>query len=801
MGKNYQTDDAGQVLITGVIEQIIFENTDTGFAVCLLGTDDELITVAGAMPGIEAGDQVRVTGKWVHNPKYGRQIQVVFYERVLPEDAKEILAFLSSRAIRGIGPKTAERIVALYGSETFDVIENHPEYLSEIPGISRAKAEEIHDDFIRKNALRSTLMFFKDFFGSALIGRIYETYGPRSVELTKEDPYRLCVDIEGIGFEKADVVGKALGIRDDDPRRLLAGLSYVLTVLAAQNGHVCLPEDKLLELSSQILHADREQVRSALLAGIKDRRFVRVMTRPERYMIYAESQYKDEKYIAEKLLFIKQRAVGTGLENIYHLIDLCERRNGITYSALQRKAIALALSKGVFVLTGGPGTGKTMAVKGLIYILSSMSLRVALCAPTGRAAKRLSEATQENAKTVHRLLEYQTREDPDQKAIGDSYIQRNREKTRFMRNEHNLLEEDVIILDEASMMDNALTASLLRAIKPGARLVLIGDADQLPSVGPGDVLRDIIASGCFETVELTEIFRQAGESRIVTNAHEINEGRMPVLTDKKNDFFFLKRIRDDDIVKTVTELCKTRLPQSYGEQIRGSIQVIAPSRKGIAGTENLNLVLQHALNPRAGDTETKETYTIRERTFFVGDRVMQIRNNYELSWHVDDPVIPVSFPKPKREQDRTGKKGKRKDFEDIFARDDTDPRDGEGVFNGDIGEIVSIDPKNRTIEVLFEDGRRATYEGGAIDDLDFAYAVTVHKSQGSEYDYVIIPLGDAPEVLLTRNLLYTAVTRARVMVILVGREEVISKMVSNNRQLLRYTGLSYWLKNRSSDAK
>jgi exodeoxyribonuclease V alpha subunit len=727
--------------LSGSIERVIYANEENGYAVCDLGTDDnDLVTIQGTLPYIAEGDGVTVYGRWVHNPKYGRQFSVERYERVLPADVNAILRYLASRAIKGIGPKTAQKIVDEFGEDTFDVIENHPDWLSQIPGISRKKADEISEDFRQKSGIRSAMMFFRDYFGAALTMRIYKRWGSSAVDRAKQNPYILCDEIEGIGFERADHMARELGHTDDSPARLSSGLAYVLRANAMQNGHVCLPEDKLLSAAQAMLGGTPEQLREALDILLFSGRLVRVSFGGTTY-IYEKYAHECEQYIATKLRLLDRLCVAVEASDVHAFIDREERSHGIAYASLQRKAIFDALQCGVMILTGGPGTGKTTVVRALLHILGSMDLRVALAAPTGRAAKRLSESTQSEAKTIHRLLEM---EYGDTDGEGGAH---------FRRDETNLLEEDVIIIDEASMVGNGLMCSLLKAIKPGARLIIIGDADQLPSVEAGNVLRDLIDSGCFSTVCLTEIFRQAEESLIVTNAHAINRGDMPRLDVKNKDFFFLRRDTDREIVLTVADLYKNRLPRTYGEMTREGIQVISPSRKGEGGTENLNILLQEGLNPQSGG---KAQYRYRDKVFREGDRVMQIRNNYELSWEKDDGST------------------------------------GMGVFNGDIGIIEAINHASECMEIRFDD-RHVVYDFSLLEELEHAYAITVHKSQGSEYPIVIIPLYRAPYMLLTRHLFYTAVTRAQSMVILVGREDVARTMVQNHRQSMRYTGLAHRL--------
>ena len=733
----------GLTQLKGTVEHIIYSNEDNGYTVMDVGLEDDVITACGIMPYVSDGDSLILWGNWVHNPKYGRQFKVEQYERDMPADSAAILRYLSSRTIKGIGPRLAERIVSAFGDETLDVMENHPEWLSDVPGISRRKAQEIAEDFKAKAGIRSAMMFFRDYFGAAMTVRIYKQWGSGAVDMAKKNPYRLCDEVEGIGFERADQMAMALGLDPQGENRIMSGVKYLLTTNAAQNGHLCLPREKLTEAAVRLLHTDEARVTAAIDAQLDSRRLVCRRFGGQDF-IYDSFTDQQEKYIADKLALLDKLCPAVDAGDVNRFIQREEREQGMTYATEQKRAICDALAHGVMVLTGGPGTGKTTVVHALLHIFRSMDMAVALCAPTGRAAKRLSESTANEAKTIHRLLEMEFEE-------GGGH-------GHFRRNEQDLLEESVIIVDEASMVDNSLLCSLCKAIKPGARLILIGDADQLPSVGAGRVLNDIIDSGRFATVRLTEIFRQARESLIVTNAHAINEGIYPNLGVKNNDFFYLHRRTDREIAETVVELCKTRLPRTYGKATEGGIQIITPSRKGEAGTENLNRLLQSSLNPpEKGKRELK----FREATFRVGDRVMQTKNNYDIEWESGDGV------------DQTA---------------------GSGVFNGDIGTVVFIDTAEREMVVRFDD-KEATYTGEMLDELEHAWAVTVHKSQGSEYPFVIVPMYAAPPLLLTRNLLYTAVTRARRMVILVGREDIVHTMVDNNRQSMRYTGLIHRLSN------
>ena len=730
--------DDGEKLIklSGSVEQVIYTNEENGYLVCDLGTDDDdLITITGIMPYVNEGDSLIVYGEWKHNPRYGRQFVVSQYERYLPANASAILRYLSSGAIKGIGKKTALKIVEEFGDNTLEVLENHPDWLSDIPGISLKKAKQICEDFKAKAGIRTAMLFFRDYFGATTTVKIYKRWGSACIDIAKNNPYRLCEEIEGIGFERADGMAMKLGIERDSYERLVSGVAHVLKYNAAQNGHVCLPREKLVLASSQLLGADAKRVDEVIddmlaMGKLRYSMFDGVI------YLYDKFAYECESYIAEKLDLINKICPAVDVSDANYFIEREERKNGFSYAYMQKKAIIGALESGVMLLTGGPGTGKTTIVKALLDIFKSMDMKVALAAPTGRAAKRLSESTSQEAKTIHRLLEFEF-------ASDDS------DRPGFRKNENDLLEENVIIIDESSMIDNILMAALLRAVKPGSRVIFIGDADQLPSVGAGNVLHDLLECGRFTTIRLDEIFRQAQESLIVTNAHAINRGEMPRLDVKNSDFFFLNRRSDEEIAFTVADLYKNRLPRTYGADTVNNIQVISPSRKGDAGTENLNVILQSALNP---PTTKKREHKHRERIFREGDKVMQIKNNYEIEWC--------------REDDSTG----------------------TGIFNGDIGTILRIDNINECMEIVFDD-KHVTYDFTSLEELEHAYAITVHKSQGCEYPIVILPLYNAPTMLLTKNLFYTAGTRAQKMVILVGSADIAKLMVGNSHTSMRYTGL------------
>ena len=722
--------------VSGSIDSVIFQSSDSGYCVCDIEADNgELITAVGIMPYLTAGDRVKVYGNYVTHQVYGRQLKVEKYEKLIPKGKDEMLKYLSSGAIKGIGPKIAEKIVEQYGDESFNVISDHPEWLAQIRGISRKKAFEMSEDFKEKAGVREILDFCKDTIPAATVMRIYKKWGRNALNMIRENPYRLCSDFYGISFKRADQMAQSVGIEPESYERIKCAIQYSLSIFSSRDGHTYVKADKLSSAAASLIGVDENKVKE-ILSSMNGADGICFLNGEN---VYKKSSYDAEKYIARKLLVLDNRAVPVDTENVCSLVGTVEAECGIQYAKMQRKAIEASLLYGVSVITGGPGTGKTTVIKALIRIFEKIGMRYALCAPTGRASKRMSEATSSEAKTIHRLLEMTSSQDGKDEAV-------------FMRNENNLLKEDVIIVDEASMIDVPLMDSFLRAIKPGARLILIGDVNQLPSVGEGNVLKDVINSECFCVTFLNEIFRQSENSGIVVNAHLINNGKYPDLTEKSDDFFFVSK-DEGDIPSYIAELCESRIPKKFSKTVFDGIQIITPSKKGACGTVNLNSFFQKTLNPSS--PKKSEITTSSGRTFRTGDKVMQIRNDYDIEW------------------ERYGE-------------------DGTGIFNGEIGVIEEAD-SDEGILVNF-DGKKVSYETSMLEELEHAYAITVHKSQGSEYPIVIIPLSQYAPMLLTRNLLYTAITRAENMVIVIGKKEIFYRMIDNNEQVRRNTGLEAFLR-------
>lgn len=724
--------------VSGVVENVVYRNESNDYTVFeVVDEESRLFTAVGIIPLLNEGENVVLEGQWTYHKEFGKQFAFVSFEKSLPKEIDGIIQYLSGQTIKGVGPVTAVKIVNRFGMDTFDVIENHPEWLTDISGITRKKAAVISESFRAQSELRGVMMFFKDYMGTGEVNKVYKRLGASAVGVIKENPYVLCNGDYGIAFDKADSMAASLGFSPDCDMRVISGINYVLKYNASVNGHTCLPREKLVSATANLLSISEQDVDEKMNTFISNGDAVSFKVLGNELIMTPEVNYREE-YIAKKIRALSNEVVQLSSMDIASLIQKVEMRLGVKYADRQREAIFRCMNGGVTIITGGPGTGKTTVVRGIISIFNDLDFKTALAAPTGRAAKRMSEATGEEAKTIHRLLEME---------------KDGNEELKFNRNSRNPLDENVVIVDEASMIDLSLMSALCEALKRGTRLILIGDSDQLPSVGAGNVLEDLISSYAVDTVRLTEIFRQSKESLIITNAHKINSGEAPVLNITDNDFFFVRRESERDIALTVANLITKRLPKTYGEDIRDQIQVISPSKKGAGGVELLNSELQARVNPKATFKKEKASHGV---IFREGDRVMQIVNNYDIEWEKNG----IS---------------------------------GFGIFNGDIGVIESIDLKNEVINIWFDD-RYVRYDFENLDELELSYAITVHKSQGSEYPVVIIPMYSCAPMLMTRNLLYTAVTRAKRMVILVGRSDIPDRMVRNNREVLRYTTLSSRIK-------
>lgn len=727
--------DLNSNTVSGVVEEVVFHNSVSGFTVLEINCAGELVSAVGVVSEIAAGEEVKLQGKWVSHEVFGRQFKFDACRRSLPDTAAKLFRYLASGAVKGVGPKLAAKIIERFGEESFDVLENDPERLAVINGISKDKARKISDEFRRLTSLRQVLLELENYGVTPTESTtIYKYFGVNAVNVIKENPYILFGTINGFTFERSELIAEAMGLPPDSAYRRRAGIIYVVTHNLS-NGHTCIPRRKLVPPCCDRLDMTEEETNNTIDELIDSKQLVSDTVSGEEF-IFLPRLYIAEKQIAEKLALMTKFAP-SAISTIESDIDTIEAVTGVHYAGKQREALKTAGEKGMLVLTGGPGTGKTTAVKGIIEVFKKKHVDVLLCAPTGRAAKRLSEVCGQEAKTIHRLLEVEW---------DDT------EKPTFNRNAENPLRCGALIVDEMSMVDAELFASLLDALPLGARLILVGDSDQLPSVGPGNVLTDIIGSECIPVVCLTEIFRQAQKSLVVMNAHRIITGEMPELTKTDSDFFFMKR--DNSLTpQTVASLLAKRLPDAYGFDPFTDIQVLCPSRKGDSGTVNLNRLLQSSLNPKH-KTKNEVTTTVG-KLFREGDRVMQVKNNYRLEWH-------------------------------------RGAEEGEGIFNGDIGILKKINYAAGTMTIEFDD-RTADYPTDNLSELELAYAVTVHKSQGSEYPAVILPLSGVQPMLLYRNLLYTAVTRAKKMLVIVGNEEIIFRMVQNNRQNKRYSALKEFL--------
>ncbi len=729
------------VEIKGVVTEIIFKNEDNGYVVAQVNTGDDEVVVVGYIPIINEGETMAFTGSYTVHPIYGEQLQVVSSRQVLPSTDEEIIGYLSSGLIKGIGPKTAERIVERFGKDSIEILQYRPELLTEVSGIGPKKARDIAESFEEQREIKDVMMFLQQYGVSTTYSmKIYKKYGDRTINLIRENPYRLADDIVGIGFKMADSIAKKMGISPRAPYRIMSGIKYILTKYNLE-GNTYAQKEELIDRTSKMLAVERELVDESLtnltLSGELHQENIEGAI-----AVFPMAFYYAEVGTCQRIIELVQSDFKDIDIDLDKEIGEIEEEENISLADKQKEAVKQATLNGVTVITGGPGTGKTTTVNCIINLFDRQNLDIVLAAPTGRAAKRLTETTGREAKTIHRLLEYSFLED----GVGMG----------FLKNGEDPLTADVIIIDEVSMVDILLMYHLLKAITPGTRLILVGDVDQLPSVGPGNVLMDIIHSNVVKVVRLTEIFRQAKESMIVVNAHRINRGLKPHLNVKNKDFYFISKRNQDDILSTIKDLCFKRLPSFNNYNPVKDIQVLSPMKNSKVGILNLNRELQDILNKPAPHKKEKK---IGDKLFRVGDKVMQIKNNYNIKWKSEDGL-----------------------------------KEGEGVFNGDIGFVYDIDEESKTLTVFYDDEKYVDYDFASLDEIELAYAVTIHKSQGSEFPVVIIPISWGPPMLTNRNLLYTAVTRAKELVVLVGMEKYLYLMIKNKRVMDRNSALGYRFK-------
>lgn len=720
--------------LTGSVETIIYRNDENGYTVMELAGEESMITATGVMPLVNVGETVKLFGIFKNHPSYGEQFAVSAFERAMPENLDGILKYLSGGAIKGIGPATARRLVTQFGADTLSVLENEPDRVAKLKGISEKKALEISEQLKKAVGIRELMVWLANYSVSAnATVKIWKRLGNNAIPMIEENPYLLCEEGLGISFDTADMIALSHDCTKDARIRVRAALAHVLKHNRL-NGHTCLPQDKLFPTAARLLEIEPEACESALREMIDDDSLISDCIDGEEY-IFLPTLYDAESYIAARIKML-MRYPAMVIEGADEKIERIEKTQGIEYADLQKKAISAALTSGLLILTGGPGTGKTTTLNAIIRLLKENGQKVALCAPTGRAAQRMTAVTGEEAKTIHRLLEVSYDID---------------DKPAFKRNERNLLNCDALVIDEVSMVDSLLLESVMRALPLSCRLILVGDSNQLPSVGAGNVLHDLIASGEIPVVTLNEIFRQSMQSLIVLNAHRIIRGEMPDLLRHDSDFFFLRSPNYEDIAYTVGDLCCRRLKNTYGYNMLDNIQVLSPTKKTVLGTFELNNRLQALVNPHPARSVKVGYYTIGE-----GDKVMQSKNNYNILWQKDDGEL------------------------------------GEGVFNGDIGVMAEVNAAAKLYKVRFDD-KVATYDSESVSELELAYACTVHKSQGNEFDCVVMPMFRGAPQLMYRNLLYTAVTRAKKMLIIVGDENALRCMVENNRRQLRFSGLKAFL--------
>lgn len=737
-------------ILDGLVEAVIFKSEDTGYVVAKITANKEVNTIVGTMPLIKEGQQIEVKGEWIKHKQFGRQFNVEEYKEVLPTSTKEIEKYLSTGIIHGIGPVTAKKIVKAFGEETLNILDNNIERLKEVEGIGKKKYNIIYQSYLETRELKDIIMFFQKHgvtINQCL--KIYKKFGGDAQNIVSENPYILSDEISGIGFLTSDRIAKSLGVEPISDFRIQSGIKYVLNSFSGL-GNTYMPKDKLINEAQRVLSVDKELIEVNIYNSVLEGK-IKIEKINEIEAVYSLPYYFCELGVTNKIITLSIENFQTINSDITFEISSFERKNNIVFADSQKEAILGAFENGIEIITGGPGTGKTTIIKCIIEIYENNGMKVLLAAPTGRAAKRMTESTGREAKTIHRLLEM---------GVSDN------ENSFFGRGEGEPLEGDVIIVDEASMIDIMLMNSLLKAIKLGTRLIIVGDADQLPSVGPGNVLRDLIDSEFIKVVRLKDIFRQGKESMIITNAHRINNGELPYLNKKGGDFFFDNRESNEEILETILDLVNRRLPlfNSKWNKIR-DFQVLSPTRKGILGVDNLNNELQSILNPPSKDKKERK---FKDSIFREGDKVMQTKNNYSLKWN------------------RINGYG---------------DNEGVGIFNGDMGFIESISEENRTVTVVFDDERRIVYDNLYVEELELAYAITIHKSQGSEFKVIITPAFMGSAFLMNRNILYTGITRAKELVVVVGNQRALKYMVDNTNSMERYSSLKERILDIISDDK
>ena len=726
--------------LEGMVSDIVFKNEENGYTIAYLANENDEITIVGCMPTLSVGESIEVEGKWVNHKTYGSQFEVNSFMPITPSSLEGIYVYLSSGMIHGIGEKMAKRIVDKFGVDTLDIIQNTPERLTEVEGIGMKKVKQIQESYEENRELRNIIIQLSPYgITPNYCLRIYKKYKEKAIDIINKNPYRLAEDVRGIGFKIADEIASKIGIDKYSPERIMQGIIYTLNQSLA-SGHTYLPKQILIEQSVKILGVEPKFVENGIMDLAYNQK-VHLENKDGQILVYLMMYYICENGVCKEIIKLSQHDIKDLHINIDEEIKIVEKEDNISLAKNQIEAVKEAINNGVTIITGGPGTGKTTTINTIIKIFENNDQKVVLCAPTGRAAKRMSETSNKEAKTIHRLLEM---------GFGSDS-----EELVFFKDEEDPIDADVIILDEASMVDIILMYNLLKAVKLGTRVLLVGDSDQLPSVGAGNVLKDIIDSKVIKTVRLNEIFRQARESMIVVNAHKINNGEPLFLNVKNKDFFFLRKNTNEEILNEIVGLVSERLPNFYKFDKLKDIQVLTSMRKGDLGVNNLNIELQKYLNP---PNKYKQEEEFAKRIFRVGDKVMQIRNNYTRKWETEDKS-----------------------------------ESGEGIYNGDIGYIFHIDKDKKTVYVLFDKIKLSAYKYDELDELDHSFCTTIHKSQGSEFPVVVIPIVWAPPMLLSRNLLYTAVTRAKKLVVLVGDVRYLEQMIKNNRINDRYSNLSYKL--------